>query len=141
MAHDDDAGVHNGPDLGRHTHAAFELDSVAAGFLEEPAGVFHGLFDRALVRHEGHIAHDKRVGRPTAHSLGMADALVHGHRHRARVAIDAHPQGIADEQHVHPGGFGELRRGKVVRGEKCDFLPVFLHSEKVVNHQFLLGHS
>ena len=50
-------------------------------------------------------------GAPRRTASAVDDALVHGHRHRAGVAVDAHAQRVADEDHVDAGRLLELAVG------------------------------
>ena len=51
------------------------------------------------------------------------DALIHRHRHRPLIAVDAHSERIPDEDHLHPRLFGEPRRPVIVgRHPDQDFL-------------------
>jgi hypothetical protein len=103
------------------------LDGVDSGLLEEAPGASHGLLVGDLVAHEGHVADDEGLRGAAAHGLAVHDALVHGHGHRAAVAVDAHPQRVADEDHVDAGGLLEGGRGVVVGGQPGDLLAGALH--------------
>ena len=138
MAADDDAGVEDRLDAADHAHAALELDGVDAGLLEEAAGVAHGVLVGDLVAAEGHVADDEASRGAAAHGLAVHDALVHGHRHRAGVAVDAHAERVADEDHVDAGGLLEGGRGVVVGGEPGDLLAGALHLVEVED-AFLRG--
>ncbi len=137
MAHDQDAGFHNGLDLGHHPDTAFEFNGIAAGFFQKAASVFNRFFQGALIGHKRHIAYNKSIGSTAAHRFAMIDALVHDHRHRSGIAINAHPQRIPNQQHVQAGSFGKLCGGKIIGGQKRDFFAVLFHSQKIMNHFFL----
>ena len=70
----------------------------------------HGVLVGGLVAAQRHVADDERVGRAAAHGLAVDDALVHRHRHGARVAVHAHAERVADEDHVDPGRLLERAR-------------------------------
>ena len=121
VAEDDDAGFGNGFDLGGDAGAAFEFDGVGVGFLDEGAGVADGFFGADLVAEERHVADDKGIGGAATNAGGVSELDVHGHLVSAHVAVNAHADGIADEEHVHAGLFGERGGGGVVGGYPSDF--------------------
>ena len=133
-------GFHDGLYPAGHAHAALEFDRVDIGFLEKPAGIFHGLLIADLVGEKGHVADNKGVGCAAAHGVAMHDALVHGHRHGARVSINTHPERISDQEHVQTGSLGELRRRKVIGSEPGNLPALLLHPIEIVDHQFFSHH-
>ena len=137
MAHNHDACIHDGPDLVNYTNTAFQLDGVASGFFKKAAGIFHCLFDAALIGHKGHVTDDKSIGCSASDRLGMEDHLVHDHRDCSAIAIYAHSQAIADEKHVQASCFSKLCCGKIIGGQEGDFLAVFLHFIEFMYHFFL----
>ena len=70
----------------------------------------------------------------------MPNHLVHDHRHGALVTVDAHPQAVADKEHVQAGGLGKGGRRKIVGGQEGDLVLVTFHLLEVVDH-FLAGHG
>jgi len=139
MAHHHNSGFHYGPNLGHNVHPAFQLDGVAFRFFQKTAGIFNRLFKGTLVRHERHIADDKRVGRTAPYRIGVKDHLVHDHRNSAAVSVDAHAQAVAHQQHIQAGRFRELSGRKIIGCQESDLSPFFLHLMKIVDG-FLLGH-
>ena len=92
MAEADDAGVDDRLDLSGNALPAFQLDGIDFTFLEETHRVPHGILGGSLVGAERHVADHERVGRTAAHCLGMAHAVVHGHRDGSAVTQHNHAQ-------------------------------------------------
>ena len=115
------------------------LIGIDRGLFEEAAGVAHRLLVGDLVAHERHVADDEGVGGAAAHRLGVHDALVHGHRHRAGVAVDAHAERVADEDHVDAGLLLEGGHRIGVAGEPGDLLAALLHLVQI--EHALLSHE
>ena len=113
-AADDDHCVEDRADLAENALPAFQLDRIDVGFLEESPRVSYRVLVAHLVAHEGHVAHDECVRRGAANGLAVNDALIHRHGDSPIVAVDAHPEGITDEQHIHPSRLSELSRRIVV---------------------------
>ena len=58
--------------------AAFQLDGVHAGLLQEATGIAQGILGRGLVGHERHIAHQQSVSRTARHSFAVMQHILHG---------------------------------------------------------------
>ena len=126
MADDGDSRFDDGLNLRAYTHAAFELDGVAAAFLHEAAGVVHGVVNGCLVGHEGHVADDEGVFCAARYGFGVMDHVFHCDRQGVFIAEHDHAEGIADEQHVDACFVHELGRRIVVGREHGNLVVVVL---------------
>jgi hypothetical protein len=62
------------------------------------------------------------------HGTRQEEHLVHRHGHgRSLVAEHDHGGGVADEDHLDAGVFGEARAGRVVGGDHDDGVAALLH--------------
>ncbi len=110
-----------GPGPGhRHPAAAFQLDGVGTGFLEEPDPGADRLLVADLVGTERQVDHqqrgpDRAPGGPRQHQH-----LLDGHRHGVGMTEHRHRTGVADQHDVHPGGFGGRSARVVVGGDHDD---------------------
>jgi hypothetical protein len=102
VRHHRDSGLHQFLHLVHHPLAAFELDRVRPGFLQEPDRGGQGLARRDLVGAERQVRDDHRPPGAADHGGGERDQVVHRHRNGAVVAEDDHPGRVADEQHQYP---------------------------------------
>lgn len=120
VAHDGDAGLHHGLDLGADLDAALELDGLATALLHEAAGVADGRGHVLLVGEEGHVADDEGVARRAGDAAGVMDHVVHGHGNGGVIAHHGHAEGVSDQDHVNPGLLDERGHGVVVGGHHGD---------------------
>src|SRR5712691_7346028 len=133
MAHDRDA--HRSQPLRDldDPATAFELDGVHSAFLDEAARGGDRLFDRRVIRHERHVAHEQRLMRATCDRFGVVEHLVHSDRQSGRVAEHDHAQAVADEKDGDAGLVEDLRAQVVVRGEHGKAPAFFLEPLDVQN--------
>src|SRR5712691_7091802 len=113
--------------------AALELDGVHSAFLDEPAGGGDRLFDRRVIRHERHVAHEQRLVRATRDRLGVVEHLVDGDRQGRRVAEHDHAQAVANEKDGDAGLVEDLRAEVVIRREHGKAPAFFLEPLDVQN--------
>jgi len=99
---------------------------MRAGFLHQPRSVAHALFNRDVAR-KRHIRHQQRGATTPRHVAGVIRHLVHRDGHSGALALDDHPQGIADQNNLHARGFQQRRETGVVGGQHCEFFPVTFH--------------
>jgi len=140
MPADDDPGVEDRLDPAEDALPPFELDPVDPGLLQEPPSVTDRLLIARLIAHERHVTEDERVRSPAPDRFAMDDALVHRHRDRPLIPVHTHPEGIPDEEHVHPRRLGELGGRIVVGGQPSDLLPRRLHLLDRMDAVLLLRH-
>ena len=132
VADDGDTGRRHGFDGFADTGATFELDSIAARFFHEPAGIVQGLLGAFLIAHEGHIADDQSPFDAADDSLRMVDHIFHGHRQCRRMTHDDIAQGIADKDHVDTGFIDVLGHDVIIsrnHGNRRAFLFHFLNGQ------------
>ena len=115
VGHHGDAGGDEAGDRVGLLDAAFELDGLAAGFLEDAAGVFDRLVRAQVEAGERHVDDDQRVLDGAADHLGVVDHLVERDGQRAVVPLDDHRHAVADEDAFDAGrvdepGHGDSRR-------------------------------
>ncbi len=137
MPADDDSRIEDSPYPRDHAQPTFELHRVDSRFLEEPAGVADRILVARLVAQERHVTEDERGRRRSPHRLTVHDTLIHRHRDRPLVAVDAHPERVADEEHLQPRFLGKLGRRIVVRRQPRDLLSPFLHRQQVEDRHLL----
>ena len=70
-------------------------------FLENASRIAHGVFDRYLIAHKGHINHDHRIFDATNHSRSVSDHVLDSHCKRIRIAQHDVSEAIAHENRVH----------------------------------------
>ena len=87
--------------------AAFELDGLAARFLEDAAGVFDRPVRAQVEAGERHVDDHQRVLDRAADHLGVVDHFVERHGQRAVVALDDHRHAVADENALDAGRIDE----------------------------------
>ena len=97
MGHHGDAGGDERRDRVGLLDAPFELHRLAAGLLEDAAGVFDRLELAEVVARERHVDDHQRVLHRAADHLGVVDHLVERHRQRVLVPLDDHRHAVADE--------------------------------------------
>ena len=130
MAHNGNAGLHNGPNLLSNAHAALELHGTRATFLHKAARIAHGLLDGRFIAHERHIDNDKRVFRAASDGSTMVDHVFHGYRNGVFVAKHHIAQRVADQNAVDARLVFELRRRVVIRSEHREFFALRLGGGK-----------
>ena len=117
MPHDRDARRDQFLGLRDHPAAAFQLDRVRAGFLEEPDPGRERRPGRRLVGAERQVGDDEGPAGAADHRRGQRDELVQGDRDRRVVTEDDHPGRVADQEHRDARLVEDVRGQRVVRGE------------------------
>ena len=127
MAHHRDTAFHDFLHLIGNIDAAFQLDCLGAGFLDEAGGIGQRLLGADVVGHKRHIPdHHRPLGAPD-HRFGMVQHLLQGYRYGRFVTEDHHPQAVSDQDERYAHLINHFRRGVVVGGEHGDFLASLLH--------------
>ena len=114
VAHDGDLGVEDGRDRVEPLAPAFELHRAGAG-ADERGGVVHGLVAAHVVAEPRQIADDQRARLRAGDRADVVHHVVDRHLQRVVVAEHDHGDGVADEDHVDPGGVDHAGRRRVVR--------------------------
>ena len=117
MAHNGNAGLHDGANLLSNTHAALELHGARTALLHEAARIAHGFLDSHLIAHERHVDNDERIFRATGNSGAMVNHVLHGYRNGVFVAEHHIAQRVANQNAVDARLVFELRRRIIVCGE------------------------
>ena len=130
MAHDGDAGAHEGEHARERRARAFELDRVRPCFLHEADAVPNGILVGHLERAERHVGDDERALGSARSRAREHEHLVHRGRNRRLVAEDGHRGRVADEDDVDPGGVGDAPARVVVRRHHHDRLSAALHARR-----------
>ena len=104
--------------------APFELDRLAARFLQDPGRIGHGGGAAQVKRRERHVDHDQRPLHGAAHDLRMVDDLVERHVQRVLVALHHHRQAVAHQHRVDAGFIEQRGKREIVSREHAD-LPAF----------------
>ena len=103
VPHGGDLGLDQGLDGRRDLAAAFELDGLAIGLFQNPAGRPKRLPRRDLIAEERQVGDDQGVaGRPRDH-LGMIDHLLERDPERRLPALDHGPERVADQDAIDAG--------------------------------------
>ena len=92
MAHNQHTAIRDGANLGTDSHATFQFNRIDAGLLVKTAGIKYGAFNADLIGQKRHITDHKGIRCTSANGFAVVNALIHGHRHGARIAVDTHPQ-------------------------------------------------
>src|SRR5579883_886943 len=137
MAHHRNADFGEATNGRRHGDTPFELDSVRATFLQEPAGVTDSLVGVDLIREEGHVCQEQRALRAAPDRLHMVKHLLHGDRQGGLVPELLFTERIPYEDNIDLGFIHQARRRVVVRGEHGDLLAARLLSQKVRDRYLL----
>ena len=127
VPHRGDLGVDQGLDRRRHLAAAFELDGLAIGLFEDPAGRPKRLPRRDLIAEERQVGDDQGVMRRPGDHLGVIDHLFERDPQRRFPALDHGPQRVADQDAID-AGLVEQAGGRVVIGGQDGDPPVLLTS-------------
>ena len=98
MPADTSAGDHFGL-----VDAAFELHGLAAGFLQDAAGVFDRLVRAQVKAGERHVDDHERVLDGAADHFGVVDHFVERDGQRAVVPLHDHRHAVADENAFDAG--------------------------------------
>ena len=130
MGHHRNAGRHQSANHLGLLGAPFQLDRLAARFLQNPAGVFDRLEHAQVVTRKRHVDHHQRVLHRAADHFGVVDHLVERHRQRVGVPLHDHRHAVAD-QNAFDARRVEQRRHRVVVGrEHRDLLAGRLQGRK-----------
>ena len=122
-----DACIRNSLDLILYSRSAFQLDCIAAGFLDEAACVDHSIVYGRLIGHERHIHNDENIIAASDNCRAVMDHIFHGNRECIRISQHGIPQGIAHQDHVDPGTLHQPCCRIIVTGKHGDLLAGFLH--------------
>ncbi len=100
--------------------AAFDLDGLRAGFLEEADGVVDCVVDSSVVRAVGHVGDEEGAACCAGDGASVVEHLVEGDGKGIVVSKDDHGERVADEDKVDAGLVGQAGGGIVVGGERDD---------------------
>ena len=103
--------------------APFELDGLAARFLQDAAGVFDRPVRAEVKTRERHVDDHQRVLDRAADHFGVVDHLVERDGQRAVVALDDHRHAVADENALDAGRIDQPRERVVVGRDHRDLTP------------------
>ena len=123
MGHYGNAGRNQARDHLGLLDAAFQFHRLAAGFLEDPAGVFDRPMDAQMEAGKRHIDDHQGVPHRPADHLGVVDHFFQRDRQGVGVALHDHRQAVAHEDALDARRIDQLGRGVVVGGEHGDFPP------------------
>ena len=104
--------------------ARLQLDGLGTSFLEETAGILHGVVHRRLIGQKRQVADHHGLFRPPCDRLAVMEHIFHGDRQGIFIPQHDHAQRIAHEQRVDSRFVKQLRRGIIVGGEHGEFLLV-----------------
>ena len=97
--------------------AAFELDRVGAGLLDQPARVYQRLLRADLVAHERHVGNEQTAADAASHHPGVINHFIEGDGKAIGLALHHHAKRIADEHSIDPGRVEKARHGVIVAGQ------------------------
>jgi hypothetical protein len=100
--------------------AAFDLDGLGAGLLDEAEGVAGGVAQGGVVGAVGHVGDEEGAAEAAGDGAGVVEHLVEGDGEGVFVAEDDHAERVADQDHVDAGLVDQARGGIVVCGERGD---------------------
>lgn len=135
VGHHGDTGRDEGGDGGGLIGAAFELDGLALGFLEDAAGESHGFARSEVGGGEGHVDDDERTLDGAADEFGVIDDFVEGDGEGVFATLHDHGEAIADEDGVDTGVVQEPCEREVVGGEHADLPPRALERHELGDGQ------
>ena len=134
VAHDGDAGAHEGVDMSDgFLIAAFELDGLRAGLLHDAARVAQGFLGTDLEREERHVHDDEAAMHAAAHGSGVPDHVIECDGQCAVVAGDDLTERITDQDDIDAALVQDPGEEEIVSGERDDFLAAFLLLQKFAN--------
>ena len=107
VGHDGNAGADERGDRFGLFDAPFELNGLAAGFLQNSAGVFNRAVSAEVEAGERHVDDNERVLDGSADHFGVVDHFVERDGQRAVVALDDHRHAVANQDAFDAGGIHE----------------------------------
>jgi hypothetical protein len=134
MGAGDNAGGGQGFDDRGVAAVHFKLDGIGTGFADEACGVGDGGGYVGIGR-EGHVGHDKGMGRSPADCRRDGDEEIEGHDDGGVGAEYGHGGGVADQEYIDARGGEEPGGGGVVNREhRNGLMTLFLFAEHLQGH-------
>ncbi|VTR69356.1 hypothetical protein DESC_740095 [Desulfosarcina cetonica] len=141
VALDGNSGLDDGLDHRREIDPAFQLHAITSAFLHQPSRIDDGVANAGVIAHEGHVANHHRPFAAAHHRLNVMNHHFQGDGNRSFEPQDDHSQGVAHQNHVHPGFIGHQSEGVVVGGDHHQLAAVLLGLDNTRYTDFCFRHD